>query len=98
MSDDRLMRAMAAATPPRDPAFTLAVLRATEDARYRTDRLRRMLTGAGLAAAGGLLLVMVANAINADPSEIMFGAGAVALCATLLMTARTASRLSARRP
>lgn len=97
MSDDRFERAMAAATPPRDPSFTLAVLRAAENARYKRDRVRRMLIGAGLAVDGGLLLLLASYTINSNPGDTLMGVGAVALCAALLLTMRSANRLVPRR-
>ncbi|MFT3727406.1 MAG: hypothetical protein QM759_06265 [Terricaulis sp.] len=96
MSDDRLERAMSAATPPRDPAFILSVLRAAENARYKRDRVRRMLIGAGLAVDCGLLLLLASYLINANPSDMLMGVGAVALCGALLLMMRTSSRLVSR--
>ena len=96
MSDDRLNRAMAAATPPRDAAFTLSVLRAAEDARYRRDRVRRMAIGAALAFDASLLLILGGYAINADPTQAMLGVGVVILSAALLTTTRAAARWAGR--
>jgi hypothetical protein len=96
MSNDRLSSAMAAATPLRDPAFTLAVLRAAEGARYKRDRTRRMIIGAALALDASLLLLLASYFINAQPSATLFGVGAVGLCAALLLTMRTAGRLVRR--
>jgi hypothetical protein len=96
MREDRLVAAMSAATPPRDPAFTLAVLHAAENVRYRADRARRVLTGAGFAAAGSSLLMVAATAINADPNDMMLGVGVAVACSVLLMRRRAISGLARR--
>lgn len=93
MSEDRLANAVAAATPPRDPAFTLAVLRAAENARYHRDRLRRVLISGGLAADAALILAVVCYAAQPNASNMLIGVGGVALCAALLLTTRSARRL-----
>ena len=92
-----LYRAIAAATPPRDRAFTLAVLRAAENARYKRDRMRRMVIGAALALDLGLVLALASYAIDANPSDTLMGVGAVGLCAALLIGARAVSHVTARR-
>ena len=93
MSDEaRLMKAMAAATPPAaDIAFTVAVLERAEAVRFRVQSARALLRGAGAAAAlAGALAAMLALA----PAEaVLEGLLAAAALMIFVTTVRRASAL-----
>jgi hypothetical protein len=84
MSDDRLMRAMAASgAPVRDPSFALRVLERAEKERFRRAGLRAALLGggvAGAAAAGLFVLGVWANAHAASVADgSLWAAGLLAM-------------------
>lgn len=96
-NEARLMRALgAAAAPARDPAFTLAVIRAAESGRFRAAAAYSMLRIGALAALGAALALPVlawatANS-EAFQSGILAAAGILTLVgATRLMTQRAAA-------
>ncbi len=96
-NETRLMRVLAAATlPARDPAFVLAVMRRTEQQRYRVERVRALLRGAGLAAAAAALAVPSIGWAAAYAEALQAGALAfLALVALVWATRSLAQRASA---
>lgn len=93
MSDDRLMRALgAAAAPKRDPGFVLAVLAQAERRRYRADSAAALFRAAGLAAAGGALVIMLGGWVGTHPEAtqtvVLAAGGLLGLMATTRMLAR----------
>jgi hypothetical protein len=96
-AEARLARALGkSAAPPRDPAFTLAVIEAAGAPSFRLETTRAMLRAAGLAAAGASLLLVVANwsVLNWEGVESgILGAGGIfaLVAATRLMTQRLAA-------
>jgi hypothetical protein len=90
----RLARALAAsAAPRRDPAFTLAVIRAAEAKRYQEQTVRAMLKGAGLAAAAASLVVPFLGWASAHSQALESG---VLGAAGLLLLVGAARLMSAR--
>lgn len=90
----RLMAALAAGrAPPRDPAFTLSVIRAAEAQRYRIETIRAMLKAAGIAAAAGSLVLPFAGWAGANSQGLQSGA---LWAACLLVLVAGARLLSAR--
>lgn len=84
------------AAPRRDPAFTLAVIRAAEADRFKVEIVRSMLSWGGVAAAAALLMLILAGwgATNWDGVQggILGVGGIFALVATArLMTQRLAA-------
>jgi len=81
MSDDRLARALAAdSAPPRDAAYTLAVLERAEAARWRAARRAALIRGAAgavLAAAGIFGLSAWASANLEDATTMVLASVAV---------------------
>lgn len=96
-AEARLMAALgASAAPARDPAFTLAVIRAAEADRFKVEAMRAMLSWGGLAAAASVLALTLASwgASHWDgvQSGIVGAGGIFALVATArLMTQRLAT-------
>ncbi|MBL8548197.1 MAG: hypothetical protein JNL81_17175 [Hyphomonadaceae bacterium] len=96
-AEARLMAALgASAAPARDPAFTLAVIRAAEADRFKVEAVRSMLFWGAVAAAASLLALPLAGwgALNWDGVQGgLLGAGGIfALVATSrLMTQRLAA-------
>lgn len=97
MSEEaKLERAFAAtAAPKRDTAFVIAVLERAEAERYRTERARKVLTGAGLAAGAAGLAALAGAWLTEQPPTAMTGAVlAVALGALVFRARNIASRLA----
>lgn len=93
-NEARLMAALAAgAAPRRDPAFTMAVMRAAEAERYRTATARSMLKAAGLAAAAASLALPLLDWAGANAGALQEGVLGVA---SLLVLVAAARLLSAR--
>ena len=89
VENPRLMRALAAATPPaRDAAFVMAVLARAETARFRAVGLRSVLRGAGFAAAVAALAMLLAGWASAHPAAVMEGTLTVGALMTLVGAAR----------
>jgi anti-sigma factor RsiW len=99
-NEARLMRALAgSAAPRRDPAFTIAVMRAAEDARFRAETARSVLRSAAVAAAIAALALPLTGWVLADGeglrTAVLSGAALLALIAgTRLMVRRTVSVLA----
>src|SRR5262245_41541569 len=96
-NEARLQRALAAdAAPARDPAFTMAVMRAAEAERYRWETVLSMARGAGLAAAAaGLAAPLVGWAnVNAEPLRPGMP-GAAALIVLVGMVRLLSARITA---
>jgi hypothetical protein len=75
MSDDRLMRAMAASgAPARDPGFALRVLERAEKERFGRAGLRAALFGGGVASAAAAGLFMLGAWANAHAASVAEGA------------------------
>jgi len=94
-SQSRLERALgASAGPLRDPAFTLAVLKAAEVERFRAEAAFSMLRAGGLAALGGAGLLLVADWASADwdavQSGLLLAAGSLALVGLMIRRLHTA--------
>jgi hypothetical protein len=84
------------AAPARDPGFTLAVIRAAEAERFRSEAALSVLRWGGMAAVGASLMVLLAGwgAANWDGVQTgILGAGGIfALVAMArLMTQRLAA-------
>ncbi|MGH6950349.1 MAG: hypothetical protein ACREH4_05730 [Vitreimonas sp.] len=98
-NEARLMAALAAGgAPRRDPAFTMAVMRAAEAKRYRAATIRSMLKVAGLAAAAASLALPFAGWAGANLDALREGilgaAGLLVLVgATRLLSARATAIL-----
>lgn len=95
MSEDRLMRALgASAAPAKDARFVLAVMARAEAERYRRESLMALLRTGGLAAAGALLLILLAGWAGthgeATQTVIMAAGGLLGLIATTRLLARGA--------
>jgi hypothetical protein len=93
MSEERLMSALgASAAPKRDAAFVVAVLERAEKERYRAESLKALLKGAGLAAAGAALLVLlggwVGSHAEAAQTVVMTAGALIGLVATTRLMAR----------
>jgi anti-sigma factor RsiW len=95
-NEARLQRALAAgAAPPRDPAFTMAVLRAAEAERYRLETARSVLRGAGLAAALASLAVPFLGWASANADALQTGAlGAAGLFVAVVGVRVASSRIT----
>ncbi len=98
-NEARLMRAMAAASPPSvDPGFMIAVMEAAERQRFRAETAHRLLRVAGMAAAAAALAApfwgwAAANA-EALQNGILMAGGLLALVAfTRVMTQRATAAL-----
>lgn len=95
-AEARLAAALgASAAPARDPAFTLAVIRAAEAERFRGEAAVSMLRWGGVAAAAACLGLVLAGWTSVHWGEVqtgLLGAGGIfALVATArLMTQRLA--------
>lgn len=95
-AEARLAAALgAAAAPQRDPVFTLAVIRAAEARRFKTEAARTMLSTGAVAAAAACLLLGLAGwtSLNWDGVQngILAAGGIFALVAMArLMTQRLA--------
>jgi hypothetical protein len=88
-NEARLLRALnAGAAPARDPAFTLAVMRRAEEARFRAETVRSVLRGAGLAAAAAALAVPLMDWAAANGAALKTGGLAAAALLTLVWAAR----------
>lgn len=72
-SEARLMRALRAASPRRDPRFTLTVMRRAEADRFRAEAIRKMLHAGGLAAAAAALAVPAAGWVVANAEALQQG-------------------------
>jgi hypothetical protein len=93
-NEARLKAALAAGgAPSRDPAFTVAVMRAAETERYRAATIRAMLKGAGLAAAAASLAEPFLGWAGANAEALQEG---VLAAAGLLVLVAAARLLSAR--
>jgi len=93
-NETRLLAALASSgAPRRDPAFTMAVIRAAEAARYRTETIRSMLKAAGIAAAGASLILPVLGWAAANSAGLQNG---VLGAASLFVLVAGARLLSAR--
>ena len=93
-NEARLKAALAAGgAPSRDPAFTVAVMRAAETERYRAATIRSMLKGAGFAAAAASLAVPFLGWAGANAEALQEG---VLAAAGLLVLVAVARLLSAR--
>lgn len=93
-NEARLTAALAAGgAPRRDPAFTMAVIRAAEAERYRTATIRAMLKGAGLAAAAASLAVPLLGWAASNGEALREG---ILGAAGLLLLVAAARLLSAR--
>lgn len=84
-----------AAAPARDPAFTLAVIRAAESERFKAETARTMLSWGAVAAAVACLALVLAGWASVHWAGVqggILGVGAIfALVATArLMTQRLA--------
>lgn len=92
-NEERLARALAASSPPlRDPAFTLAVIRAAERGQFGAETLRSILRGAGFSAAAAVLALPLLEWVGNNAQAVQTGAlGAVALV-TLVLGARLMSQ------
>ncbi|MEZ5957028.1 MAG: hypothetical protein R3C27_07465 [Hyphomonadaceae bacterium] len=95
-AEARLAAALSAvAAPVRDPAFTMAVIRAAEADRFKAAAVRSTLTSGAVAAAAACLALMLAGWTNLNwdgvQSGILGAGGIFALVATArLMTQRLA--------
>lgn len=94
-SQSRLECALGASvSPPRDPAFTLAVLKAVEAERFRAEAAFSLLRAGGLAALGGAGLLLAADWAGADWDAVQNGlllvAGSFALVGLMMRRLRTA--------
>lgn len=88
-SEARLMRALGgSAAPARDPAFTLAVIRAAEAERYRAAAARSMLRGAALAAAAAALALPFLSWAAANSDALQSGILSAGALLTLVGGAR----------
>lgn len=99
MSEERFLKAMAAATPPaRDPRFTLAVLNRAEAARARRDGLIAALRTFGLLIAGAALIPALGGWVGANGGPIQNGLlGALALLTLVGLTRMMGFRLNPAR-
>ena len=90
----RLTAALAAGgAPSRDPAFTMAVMRAAEGQRHRSATARAMLKGAGMAAAAASLAVPFLGWAGSNGDALSEG---IVGAASLLLLVAVARVLSAR--
>ncbi len=90
--EERLLLVMrAASAPARDGAFVVAVLERAEVRRFRTQRLRALLRGAGgaAAAAGFASLILAAAPAQAAAEGV---AAALALGLFTIIVRRAAAR------
>ena len=95
-AETRLSRALAApVAPARDSAFTFAVMRAAEQARFRSEALHSMLRWGGFAAAKTALAVPALAWAGANPAALQNGALTTAAVFTLVWAARALGRRSA---
>ncbi len=93
-AEARLSRALATASaPPRDPRFTLAVMRRAEVARFRDQAARQALRTAGLAIAAVGLTWPAAHWAAANLEAVENGA----LVALGLLAAVAGARVVGRR-
>lgn len=101
MSDDaRLERALAAtAAPKRDASFVIAVLKRAEGERYRRERARKALLGAGSTAALAGLAALAGAWLIEQPG-IAFTSAIIALAFVMLVlrARRITSAFSQARP
>lgn len=89
----RLMQALGGpAAPARDPAFTLAVLRAAEARRFRTEVLRSALAAAGMAAAAAALAAPLLGWAAANWQGLQSGVALALALAAGVGAARLAGR------
>ncbi len=95
-AETRLARTLGqSAAPVRDPAFTMAVIRAAETGRFRAEAARSMLRWGALAAAAASLALVFAGWTSLNWEGVQSGilgvGGIFALVATArLMTQRLA--------
>ncbi len=95
-SEARLMRALGSPlAPARDPAFTLAVIRAAETERFRAAAAQSMLRGAARAAAAAALAVPFLAWAGANMDALEAGILASAALLTLVGAARLMTQLAA---
>jgi hypothetical protein len=98
-NEARLRAALAAgAAPARDPAFTMAVMRAAEAERYRRETIHSMLKWAGMAAAAASLIVPFLGWAGAHAEALengVLGAGSLLalVAAARFMSARATAML-----
>ncbi|MEZ5961555.1 MAG: hypothetical protein R3C30_14195 [Hyphomonadaceae bacterium] len=95
-AEARLAAALGTASaPPRDPSFTLAVIRAAEADRFKAEAFRATLTSGAVAAAGACLALMLAGWTSVNWQGVqggILGAGGIfaLVAAARLMTQRLA--------
>lgn len=92
-SEARLQRALgASAAPARDTGFTMAVMRAAENRRFRLAAFLGLLRGAGLAAVGAALVVPFLGWAPVSMGPLQSGVFAAGALLSLLLTARLTSQ------
>lgn len=95
-AEARLARALAApVAPARDTAFTLAVMRAAEQARFRAEAAQAMLRWAGFAVATVALAIPALGWAGANPEAMQNGALTAGAVFTLVWASRALGRRTA---
>ena len=95
-ADSRLAAALgASAAPARDPSFTLAVIRAAEEARFKAATAASVLRWGAMAAVFACLALVVAGWTSAHWADAEGGIlGAAAIFALVAMARRMTQRLA----
>lgn len=92
-SEARLMRALGAkVAPARDPAFTLAVIRAAEQRRFKAATLLALLRTAGMAAAAAALVLPLLAWVPGNMAALEQGVVMAGAMLTLVGVARLMSQ------
>lgn len=95
-SEARLLRALGpSAAPRRDPRFTLAVIEAAEQARFRSQTVLSMLRGAGYAGVLGALAVPFVGWAGSNAQGLQTGVVASAGLFALIWAARLMAQRAA---
>lgn len=95
-AEARLAAALgASAAPVRDPAFTLAVIRSAEEARFKAAAATSMLRWGGLAAVAACLAIALAGWTTVNWTGVESGIlGAASIFALVAMARLMTQRLA----